>query len=48
MVVYKKALDKEMPLKQKYIRANNGRFMNKDITKSIMKRTKVKEQLPKK
>ena len=34
--VFKKALGKVAPLKQKYIRTNNGFFMNKDITKVIM------------
>ena len=41
MNVCKQALDKVAPLKQKYIRANNGPFMNKDITKAIMKRTRL-------
>ena len=39
MYVCKEVLDKVSPLKQKY-RANNGPFMNKDVTKAIMKRTK--------
>ena len=39
MNVCLEALDKVSPLKQNYIRANNGPFMNKDITKAIMKRT---------
>ena len=40
--VCKEAPDKVAPLKQKYIRSNNERFMNKDIiTKAIMKRTKL-------
>ena len=34
-----KALGKVAPSKQKYIRVNNGPFMNKDITKAIMKQT---------
>ena len=41
MSVCKEALDKVVPLKQKYIRANNGLFMNKDLTKAIMKRTRL-------
>ena len=40
--VFKEALDKVALLKQKYIRANNGPFMNKGITKAIMKRTRLK------
>ena len=39
MNVCLEALDKVASLKQNYIRANNGPFMNKDITKAIMKRT---------
>ena len=42
MNVCKDALDKVAPLKQKYIRANNGPFMNEDITKAIMKRTRLR------
>ena len=42
MNVCKEALDKLAPLKQKYIRASNGPFMNKDITKAIMKRTRLR------
>ena len=41
MSVCKEALDKVAPLKQKYMRANNGSFMNKDRTKAIMKRTRL-------
>ena len=38
----KEALDKIAALKQKYIRANNGPFMNKDITKAIKKPTRFR------
>ena len=38
--ICKEALDKIAHLKQKYIAANNGTFMNKDITKTVMKRTR--------
>ena len=38
--ICKEALDKIAPLKQKYIAANNGTFMNKDITKTVMKRAR--------
>ena len=40
--VCKEALLKVAPLKQKYIRANNGPFMNKDRTKAIIKRTSLR------
>ena len=42
MHVYKEALDKVAPLKQKYIRVNNDPFTNKDITKAIMKPTRFR------
>ena len=40
--VCKEALLKVAPLKQKYIRANKGPFMNKDRIKAIMKRTSLR------
>ena len=40
MSVCKEALDIVAPSKQKYIRGNNGPFKEKDITKTIMKRTR--------
>ena len=36
------------PLKQKYIRANNGPFMSESITKAIMKRTRLRNNYLKK
>ena len=42
MNVCKEALLKVAPVKQKYIRANNGPFMNKDGTKAIIKRTSLR------
>ena len=42
MNVCKEAFDKVAPLKQEYIRNNNVPFMNKDITKAIMKRTRLR------
>ena len=42
--VFKEALCEVAPLKQKYIRTNNGFFMNKDITKVIMKRTRLRNK----
>ena len=41
MNVCKEALLKVALLKRKYIRANNGPFMNKDRTKAIIKRTSL-------
>ena len=36
------ALDKMEPIKQKYIRGNQSPFMNKDIRKAIMTRTRLR------
>ena len=33
--------DKHAPMKQKYLRANQGRFMRKDLHKTIMKRSRL-------
>ena len=38
--VCKETMDKVAPLKQKYMTVNNGPFMNKHITKAIMKQIK--------
>ena len=46
--VCKEALSKVAPLKQKYIRVNNGSFMNKHITKTIMKRITLRNNYLKK
>ena len=35
-------LDKDAPMKEKYIRANNGPFMNKTISKAIMNRSRLR------
>ena len=43
MNVCKEAMDKVALLKQKYIKTNNGPFMNKDITKAIMKLTRLRK-----
>ena len=43
MNVCKEAMDKVVLLKQKYIKTNNGPFMNKDITKAIMKLTRLRK-----
>ena len=41
--ICKEALDKIVPLKQKYIAANNGTFMNKDIKKNCYETGKIIE-----
>ena len=38
----KSILDKQAPLKKKYLRANDGPFMTKERRKANMKRTRVK------
>ena len=35
-------LNKHVPIKLKYIRANDGPFMNKELRKEIMIRSKLK------
>ena len=40
--VCKEALEKVAPLKQKYVRNYNDLCINKDITKAIMKRTRLR------
>ena len=40
-------LDKHAPLKTKYIRGNNAAFMNKELGKAIMKRSKLKNNFNK-
>ena len=40
----KKALDKTPPKKKKYARAKDGSFMNKEIRKAIMKRTRLRNK----
>ena len=37
-------LDKMSPIKQKYIRSNQSPFMNKDIYKTIMNRTRLRNR----
>ena len=37
-----KVLNKHAPIKQKYIRANNSNFMNKDLRKAIMCRSRLR------
>ena len=38
-------LNKHAPMKQKYIRANQGRFMTKNKHKGIMKRSRINKFL---
>ena len=40
-------LDKEAPLKKKYLRANDGPFMTRELRKAIMKRTRLKNSFNK-
>ena len=37
--------DKEAPFKKKYLRANDGPFMTRELRKAIMKRSRLKKQL---
>ena len=37
-------LNKHAPMKQKYLRANQGRFMRKDLHKAIMKRSRLRNK----
>ena len=37
-------LNKHAPMKQKYLRANQGRFMTKDLHKAIMKRSRLRNK----
>ena len=37
-------LNKHAPMKQKYHRANQGRFMTKDLHKAIMKRSRLRNK----
>ena len=37
-------LNKHAPMKQKYHRANQGRFMTKDLYEAIMKRSRLKNK----
>ena len=42
--ICKYAVDETAPLKQKYIRANNSPFMNKTISREIMKGTRMRKK----
>ena len=43
--IFIEILNKHAPMKQKYLRANQGRFMTKDLHKTIMKRTRLRNKL---
>ena len=35
-------MNKHAPMKQKYLKANQGRFMTKDLHKAIMKQSRLR------
>ena len=42
--IFIEILDKHAPMKQKYLTANQGRFMTKDLHKAIMKRSRLRDK----
>ena len=42
--IFTEVLDKHAPKKQKSLRANQGRFMTKDLHKAIMKRSRLRNK----
>ena len=42
--VFIEILNKHAPMKQKYLRANQGRFMTKDLHKAIVKRSRLRNK----
>ena len=42
--IFIEILNKHAPMKQKYLRANQGRFMTKDLHKTIMKRSRLRNK----
>ena len=42
--IFIEVLNKHAPMKQKYLRANQGRFMTKDLHKAIMKRSRLRNK----
>ena len=42
--IFIEILNKHASMKQKYLRANQGRFMTKDIHKAIMKRSRLRNK----
>ena len=45
MTTCKKTLDKAAPVKQKYVWSNQSPFLNKQILKAIMNRTRLRNNL---
>ena len=45
--ISKKVLDRHAPCKKKYVRANDGPFMTKELRKANMKRTRLKNRFNK-
>ena len=43
--IFKEILDKHAPIKRKYLIANQGRFMTKDLHKAIMKRSRLRNKI---
>ena len=43
--IFIEILNKHAPMKQKYLRANQGRFMTKDLHKAIMKRSRLRNKV---
>ena len=42
--IFIEILNKHAPMKQKYLRANQGRFMTKNLHKAIMKRSRLRNK----
>ena len=42
--IFIEALNKHAPRKQKYLRANQGRFITKNLHKAIMKRSRLRNK----
>ena len=40
--IFKEILNKHAPMKQKYLRANQGRFMTKNLHKAMIKRSRLR------
>ena len=42
--IFIEVLNKHAPMKQKYLRANQGRFLAKNLHKAIMKRSRLRNK----
>ena len=42
--IFMEQLNKDAPMKEKYVRANNASFMNKALCKAIMNRSRAKNK----